>query len=304
MYLPWRHKQGDQLLGIEASEEGIALAWIARGKTGMRLESCDYISRDAVDSLASTLPEKIKALGAQTLPCNWVLTNDAYTLLLVEAPNVPAEELREAVRWRIKDLISFPAEQATLDIFPLPEDGSRGKKMLYVVVSDRERIQETVDLARKTRVGLKSIDIAEMAMRNLAELLPNGRRGLALVRLRQGAGSLVLIRQGQVYLSRQFELKYNGGLLDDLPEDALILELQRSLDYFERQMGQEPPARILFCGDNMGEEKISENMRNSLPGEVACLDLGELIAGTEQCDAHILQLCVGAIGGALRQEAA
>jgi MSHA biogenesis protein MshI len=304
VFLPWRHKQGDHLLGIEASEEGIALARVVRGKTGLRLESCDYISRAAVDSLADTLPEKIKALGGQAWPCNWVLANSSYALLLVEAPKVPAEELREAVRWRIRDLLTFPAEQATLDIFPLPEGGSRGKKMLYVVVSERAQIQETVDLAKKTRVGLKSIDIAEMALRNLAELLPGGRRGLALVRLRQGAGHLVLIREGQVYLSRHFELKYNGGLLDDLPDDALILELQRSLDYFERQMGQEPPARILFCGDNMGEEKISENMRNSLPGEVACLDLGELLAGTEHCDAHILQLCIGAIGGALRQEAA
>lgn len=304
MFLPWRQKQGNQLVGIEASDEGIAVARVVRGKGGLRLESCDFISREAMGSVAETLSDKIKVLGAQANSCNWVLANGSYTLLLVEAPNVPAEELRDAMRWRIRDLISFPAEQATLDIFPLPDDGSRGKNMYYVVASERSRIQDTVDLVRSSGLSLKSIDIAEMALRNLTELLPVERRGLALVRLRQGAGNLVLIREGRFYLSRHFELNYNGGLLDDLPEDALILELQRSLDYFERQMGQEPPARILFCGDSISEDKISANMRNSLPGELACLDLSGLIAGAENCEAHLLQLCLGAIGGALRTEAA
>jgi MSHA biogenesis protein MshI len=303
VFLPWRQK-GNHLLGVEASEEGIAVARIIRTEAGLRLEGCDYISRDAVGSLDEALSDKIKALNAEVWPCNWVLTNSSYTLLLIEAPNVPAEELRDAMRWRIKDLISFPADEATLDVFPLPEDGSRGKKMFYVVVSERARIQDTVDVARRSRISLESIDIAEMAMRNLAELLPGGRRGLALVRLRQGAGHLVLIREGKLYLSRHFDLKYNGGLLDDLPEEALVLELQRSLDYFERQMSQEPPARILFCGENISADKITDNMRNSFSAEVGTFDLSGLLEGAEHCDSHLVQLCLGAIGGALRRGAA
>ncbi|MCW8196623.1 MSHA biogenesis protein MshI [Proteobacteria bacterium 005FR1] len=304
MFFPWGQKHSNQLLGVEVSDEGLALARMIRGKAGLRLESCDFISMAAAGSLAEALSDRIKTIGARDRACNWVLANSSYTLLLVEAPNVPPEELRDAMRWRVKDLISFPAEQATIDIFPLPEDGSRGKKMYYVVVSERSQIQDTVELARKSGLRLQSIDIAEMALRNIAELIPADRRGLALVRLRQGAGNLVLIREGRVYLSRHFELNYNGGLLDDLPEDALVLELQRSLDYFERQMSQEPPARILFCGDNISADKITQNMRNSLPGELGCLELSGLIAGAEQCEPHLLQLCMGAIGGALRREAA
>lgn len=304
MFLPWGNKRSSGLLGIESSEEGIAFAQVIRGKDGLRLQNCEYISRDAVDSLADTLPERIDALGLARSRCNWVLGNSNYTLVLVEAPKVPPEEMREAMRWRIRDLISFPVEQATLDVFELPEDGSRGKKMLYVVVTERQQVQATLDLAQRAKISVESIDIAEMALRNIAELLSSDRRGVAIVRLRQGLGNLALIRQDKLYLSRQFDLNYNGGLLDDLPDDALLLELQRSLDYYERQMGQEAPARILFCGENISEDKISENIRNSLPGDIACLDLLGLLPGAEHCDPYLLHLCLGAIGGALRQEVA
>lgn len=304
MFLPWQKKHNNDLLGVEASKEGIALARVTRNSDGLRLKSCDYISRDAVDSLEEALPEQVDTLGLANVPCNWVLANENYTLLLVEAPNVPPEEMREAMRWRIKDLISFPAEQATLDVFELPKDGSRGKKMLYVVVTERRHIEDVLGLARQSRLSPQSIDIAEMAMRNIAELVTSDRRGVAIVRLRQGAGNLALIREDKLYLSRQFDLNYNGGLLDDLPEDALILELQRSLDYYERQMGQEPPAHILFCGDNISDDKIGQSIHNSLPGDTRCLDLTRLLPGAEDCDEHLLQLCLGAIGGALRREVA
>lgn len=301
MFLPWLTKRGDHLLGIESSEEGIAIARVTRGKQGLHLQHCDYVSRDAVDSLADILPERVNALGLAHSRCNWVLANTNYALLLVEAPNVAPEEMREAMRWRIKDLISYPAEQAILDVFELPADGSRNKKMLYVVVAEQQRIRDTLDLAQRARISLDSIDIAEMALRNIAELVSSDQRGVAIVRLRQGVGNLALIRQDKLYLSRQFDLNYNGGLLDDLPDEALLLELQRSLDYYERQMGQEPPAQILLCGDNISEDKISEHLRNSLSGEIVCLDLVGLLPGAEQCDPHLLQLCLGAIGGALRQ---
>ncbi|MEX1033879.1 MAG: MSHA biogenesis protein MshI [Cellvibrionaceae bacterium] len=304
MFPPWRNLRSRGLVGIEASPEGIAIAQVANGKEGSRLVRCEYISREAVDSLDHVLPERVQALRLGRLPCNWVLTNSNYTLLLVEAPKVPPEEMREAMRWRIKDLISFPVEQATLDIFALPDDGTRGKQMLYVVVAERQCIQNTLDTARSAKITLKSIDIAELALRNIAELVSPDQRGLAIVRLRQGAGNVALIRQGKLYLSRQFDLKYNAGLLDDLPEEALVLELQRSLDYYERQMGQGPPAHILFCGDNVSADKIGEGIRASLPGEVSCLNLRRVLPGAEQCDEHLLQLCLGAIGGALRREAA
>ena len=289
-------------LGVEVSEDGIAIVCVETTIQGHpSLKYCEFISADVISSNAETLRAKIAANNLEKIPCNWVLVNPNYNLLLIEAPKVAAEELREAMRWRIKDLISFPVEDAIVDVFPLPSDGTRGVPMCYVVVAERAHIQRIVDTAADAKLSLDSIDIGELALRNIAELFASEGPGAGLIRLRQGRGSLALIKHAKVYLSRQFELPYNAGLLDDLPEEKLVLELQRSVDYYERQLGQVPPNQLYFCGENISDDKITEGIRRSLPGKSACLPLATLLAGAEQWEESLLQLCVGAIGGALRQ---
>ena len=331
MFQAWRGRHDSGLVGIEASPDGIAIAHVVAGSGGRpRLQRCHFIASDAEvdDALpadadgaashelmarpsppsadqrpwANQLKDKIQQLGLGNHLVNWVMPSNQYSLLLVEAPKVPPEELRDAIRWRIKDLSPLPVEEATLDVFQLPQDGTRNAaRMVYVVVARKLDVQHAVDLVQTTRLKLHSIDIVEMCLRNLAERVVEDNRGIAFVRLRPGSGNLALVRQEKLYLSRQFDLPYNGGLFDALPEEQLVLELQRSLDYYERQMGQVPPSRIVFCGDNVSTDKITDNLRFGLPGHAECLQMPRVLEGVEPFDENLLGLCLGAIGGAMRR---
>ena len=287
----------------------------------------DYLSV-AVSTLAERRLRHVSVLRADTAPtelsqwtprlkafvekhqlkaqyCSVVMNVADYQLLLVEAPDVPDEEMREAVRWRIKDLINVPVEAAVVDVFPVPSDASRaGKKMLYVVVATREWITRVIDLVRAADLQLRAIDIEVLALRNLTLNLA-AERGLALVRLRPGVGDVSIFKQGNLYLTRHFKLNYSGGLLDDLPDEALALEVQRSFDYVERQMGQVPPSQVYVCGEGLGAEKITDSLRKAMPAQVAYFDLADhLQFAQEPADEGIAQLCVAAAGGALREEVA
>lgn len=294
MFLSWR-TQRNKYVGIEARPEGVAIATLGLVSGAARLQHCEFITSEELDEVV--LNGRLFGLR-----CNWLLQPDHYNLLLLEAPRVAPEEMREALRWQIKDLVSFPVDQAILDTFELPEDGSRGRRMVYVAVAQRKRIESIVSASRRARLRLNSIDIGEFALRNLAEYIPSDERGLAIARIQRERGSIVLFRKGQLYLSRQFEFSWSGRSDEALPEDKLILELQRSLDYYERQMAQEAPARILLCGDNISAASISDSMRNSLAAPLDFLQLNGLVAGTEDLDESLLQRCLGAIGAALRGE--
>src|SRR5688500_18366249 len=41
-----------------------------------------------------------------------LLAPGEYQIVSVEAPDVPAEEMKVAVRWKLKDVIDFPVEEA------------------------------------------------------------------------------------------------------------------------------------------------------------------------------------------------
>jgi MSHA biogenesis protein MshI len=289
---------------VEFCADGIAFAHVVRPTTGKpQITHCEFLSSSKGDNPADLLRQRLGKLGLQNLPCNLVLAPGSYSLLLVEAPKVPATELREALRWRIKDLIHFPAADAVIDVFLLPEDSAKGaNRMAYVVASERKVITEAIARVETAQLKLSAIDIGELALRNLAVTCTDTSRGIALVRLAAGGGSLQIVRNKALYLSRQFALPYNAGLLDDLPADMLVLEVQRSLDYFERQMRQPAPARIALCGENVTRDKIGGDITGALPMGVDLLTLEQGLEIAPEVSQHILSLCYPAIGAALRQE--
>jgi MSHA biogenesis protein MshI len=300
-----RSKRHNALLGVEFTATGVAWVYLIRNENEIICEQAEFIPVTEGVNPVEELRSRLARLRLQKLPCHFVLTPGSYQLVLGEAPKVPEEELAEALRWRIKDLIQFPIQQAVVQGFFLPEDSARGtSRMAYAVAAQRSVIENLVNHARSLKLNLQSIDIAELALRNLVHFCAeDGKRGVALVKINQGTGSLIIVRDNNLYLSRQFNLPYNAGLLDDLPADNVILEVQRSLDYFERQMRQVPPSQIYLCGENVSADKLTPTIRNSFSTPIQLLPLEEKILPKDAAQSAILPLCVNAIGAALRQEA-
>ena len=295
----------NETLGVEFAAEGVAFAYIKRMPTQQPLlVSSEFIPIDKSVDAADVLRARLAKLGLQKIPCNIAMSSGSYQMLLGEAPKVPPEELADALRWRVKDLIQFPIADAVMDAFLLPEDSARGtSRMAYAVVAQRPQVTQLIAQAKSAQLNLQSIDIPELCLRNLAQACCDTKRGIALVKLGQGGGSLQIIRDGNLYLSRQFALAYNAGLLDDLPGDALILELQRSLDYFERQMRQTPPSHVYLCGENVTADKLTPEIRNSLAVKIELFTIETGVQLGENIQEHSLSLCLLALGAALREDA-
>ncbi len=298
--------KADEFVGIELRDDGIAIAHRQNIDQNHVLKHVDFLPAGIESSLEKLLASYVKQNNLQKLPCNVVLPQGHYQLLLVDAPEVPDAEMRSALRWKIKDLISTPLEECIIDFFRLPEDGAHSrKKMVYAVIVDTLRLKTIIQMIKKSDLHLKSIDISDLVMRNLATNLIDPKfegRGVAVARLRQGRGGVGLFKHGNLYLSRQFDLDYNAGLLEDLPADILALELQRSLDYYERQMGQAAPGVVYICGDGVTEDKITPSLRASLASSIQYLDVGAVFGLPVDVDFLVLQKCLGAIGGSLRME--
>lgn len=300
-----RARKGNAFLGVEFTSTGVAWAHLSQNESQVICEHAEFIPLADGESPVDGLRSRLTKMRLQKLPCHFVLASGSYQLILGEAPKVPVEELAEALRWRIKDLIQFPIQQAVVQGFFLPEDSARGtNRMAYAVATQRSVVENLCEYARSLKLNLQSIDIPELALRSLLHhCAEDGKRGVALVKLNQGSGSLIIVRDNNLYLSRQFNLAYNAGLLDDLPVDNLILEVQRSLDYFERQMRQVPPSQIYLCGENVTADKLTPTLRNSFSSPIQLLPLEDKIPLKDSSQSAIMPLCVNAIGAALRQEA-
>lgn len=239
-----------------------------------------------------------------------LLSPGEYQLMQVEAPNVPQEEMKAAVRWSIKDLLSYHVDEATIDIVNIPggQSGVERKKSLYVVVASNEVIKKRTQLFVGAHINLSVIDIPEMAQRNIAKLYEDEGRALALLAFDENSGLLTFTSNGELYLARRIEI--SAGQLQDADVllrqqyfDRLELEMQRSMDHFDRQFNHLTVKRLLVAGpDNVG---LVESLANSLSVPVEILDLSEVMdldEAAELANAEAQVYALHALGAALRQE--
>ena len=211
-----------------------------------------------------------RAIGTQSAAQQRLLY---YNLLLVDAPDVPDAELREAVRWKVKDLITQPVENMVLDAFRLPQDAYRGRmNMLYVAVAERDLIQRLVDECHRADLLLQEITINELALTALAGVIPElQEQGAAFLYLNGEGGTINLVEQGALYLTRTIELAAGTGVFSGNldfqqdPVDNLALDVQRSLDYYESQVGKSGITRLYLVTDAPEQEAWCDELSGRLP---------------------------------------
>ena len=162
-----------------------------------------------------------------------------YQILLVEPPKVPAPELKAAIRWKIKDLIDYHIDDATVDVFEVrDEHGSGQAKAMYAVATPNEVVQKRIGLFEEARLPLRMIDIPEMAQRNIASLFESPDKAIAMLAFSSWGGLLTISHRGELLLARRLEvtaLQLGQREHGDHYRERVAIEITRSLDMYERQ---------------------------------------------------------------------
>lgn len=294
------------LTGIELSSGGIGVARIERqGGARPRLRACEF-RESTPDGAGPALAQIASQYGLKRARCTTLLGEGDYQLLLTDAPEVGADELKQALRWKIKDLIDFHINDATLDVFDLPGNapGVPAREM-YAVAARNEAIQKRVDLLTGAGIGLDVIDIPELAQRNLAALLPEDVAGVAVLSLQPKNGLITVTRQGSLYLSRALNIGHESLRTAADPAmyfDHLVLELQRSLDYFESHFREAPIRHLALAPLAEPIPGLLEYLGANLNVTLGQMNLAELLDSDVELSAALQARCLGTIGAALRQE--
>ncbi len=246
------------LLAIGLAADGIYLAQVLFNGAKPRVVRCDYVESGSASVEVLAHLHREYELGNPV--CTTLLAPGEYQMLLVESPGVPDSELKTAIRWKIKDSLTYPVDDATVDVLQIPVNKNRvdqRPQSLYAIASPNPTIQKRMSLFEDAGFELAVIDIPETAQRNIAALFEQKDRALALLAFDEMGGLLTFTADGELYLSRRIEI--TAGQLADANEnlraqyrDRVELELQRSLDYFDRQFNYLSLSRVLLSAPEDG----------------------------------------------------
>ncbi|SCZ64960.1 pilus assembly protein PilM [Thiohalomonas denitrificans] len=327
--LPWKKRRSSRgLAGLALTDAGIASARVLQRNDGApRLVACQFTparSPEQLPSLLRTLAEEQKL--DRTIS---VIGQNDFNLLLVEAPEVDPTELKAAVRWRIKDLIGFHIDDAVIDVFDIPSQRNGRARMMYAVVAKTHAVRHHIDLLEGAGLDLDIIDIPELALRNLASILPEDETGVATLYLNPLGGMLTLTRQSNLYLARTLDIgveRLSRETVNDadesIPEggeigaeqqskittslqrmfDSIVLEVQRSLDYYESHFLLPPVSGLVIAPTEKPIPHLVRYMADNLDIPVRMMDLNALLDIDQPLSDELQAQCLPAIGAALRRE--
>jgi len=278
MLFKWRVKLGAGWMGFVRQGERLDVAHVIRGP-GARPEVCRCesfrIDSDEIDALRRLR----QAWGLKSQQCATLLSADDYNLVQQEVLAVPDSEMVQAIRWRLKDLVGFPIDDAAVAVVNIPGESGR-QPGLFAIAASAARVGERMKCFADAKLPLAAIDIPEMAVRNVAELFEQENRGLALLHLSASESLLVITWRGELVLARRMDLA--GALLEAADAerrgvllDRLALELQRTLDNFDRQFSYIPVSRMVVVTE-FQSGAILDALRSNLYLPVAMADLAEV----------------------------
>ena len=297
-------------MAMQFTPEGVCMAHVRRVTDGKPLVTVCTVSQvHAVDGHA--LEKLGKELHLGQYRCTTLLNPSEYQVLLVEAPNVPPEEMKIAIRWRIKDMLDYHVDDATVDVLDIPPEKSGPAKShsMYAITARNQVIEQRQALFEAAKMLLSVIDIPEMAQRNISALLEPEQRGLALLSFDAGGGLLTITFGGELYFSRRIDIT-SRQLVEAVEQqkvshfDRITLEMQRSFDHFDRQFHFITLTKMMLA-PLPGVEGLREYLALNLYVSVEALDLAEVFdfSAVPDLARPVRQAqCFTVLGAALRLE--
>lgn len=270
--------QPDQLVGISLQQESIALCSlpalvVTTSEEGTPVSDATFHHNKLNQLDFSHAITELDYTGK----CHIVLSAQQSQIVQIDKPNVPSAEINAALKWQVKDLVTISPDNMVLDYFDGPLLAG-GKEKIHVVCAPINELKQIVAATNKDGAEVVNITTVEFAFANL---LPTQSDACLLVCQQPNEEIILLIvKQGKLYFHRRLRgfRQIANKTEDELAMtviDNLALEVQRSSDYFERQLKQAPIKEIKVLlpmgNESFFARKLAEN--SHIP--VTLLDLPE-----------------------------
>jgi MSHA biogenesis protein MshI len=275
-------KKSDGWMAITFSGDEVCAAHVRRASSAKPVVTLASSHAGAAASAEAALEKLGRECHADRHQCTTLLASHEYQILSVDSPNVPPTELKTAIRWRLKDLLDFHIDDATIDVLDIPQDKNAPARShtMYAIAAPSRAIEQRQDLFGHAKIPLAVIDIPEMAQRNIAALVEPEGRSIAMLSFDADGGLLTFSAGGELYLSRRIDVPLAGLVGAEQRTaafDRITLELQRSFDHFDRQYHYVTLAKLVLAPLGPDGAGLFKHLTENLYTPVEMLDLDAVL---------------------------
>ncbi len=275
-----------------------------------RIEACAIRPVTGEGDWGPALAELVQEIEAEDLPAVAALSPPYASLHQIGLPEVPEAEMAGALKFRAHELSPIPLDDMVLDYIDIPGMRARaGERLGYCAIARLSQLRALRDAIKAAGMQLEAIDIKDMALRHLlGRFQPAEENGVLLfVGLEE---SRIIVARGELlYLFRSSPLGarqlQQGSLAQAEPQaqqrvEGLVLEIQRTLDFFDSHFTDPPPRHIWLAPDWPFMASLMRLLQGQLRLPLHVIALPERFDGSERLAGLVPDVSLLALGAALR----
>ncbi len=288
---PWRARAQAGTLALTFTDQAVRYVHATEaGEHGASIGSWGTELRGA--SSREVFLKRVKSQLPAAKRVIAVLDARDYQIMQIEAPKVPAEELRGAVRWRAMEFFDGSPHNFTLDVLTMrhDEESFGGVPNVIVVASQNEAVRAQMQVCESLELPLSVIDIPETAQRNILNAASAAGEGGAagLLSVSGGRALMTVAIDGELQFFRRFEFdidmllaqgEVQSALMSDSPETETVarslMQLHRSMDLWEDNHPRQPIVSLAVCA-GARSEALAERLRSELGLDTPALALAKV----------------------------
>ncbi len=276
---PFSLTAANSIVGVDFLPTGVAVAEIpARGRDAGRIRLWEFLPASGEQEQRQVLADWASRNKLGKSRCHCLMARHDVQILQLERPPVEDGELIEAVKWKVKDLIGFDIQEAVVEVFELPPMPKNPRRQINAIVSSEAVVRRYIERIADSGLKLEVLDVQELVLRNLRRVMEFADgRSLALLDFLDHDGLLTLYHGKDLYVARDF--KIGIGDIENADDDSetlydqVLLELQRSLDYFESTYDLPLPRQLRMFPQTAATERMAKYLQNFVGFDVDFVDL-------------------------------
>lgn len=259
-------KKKSDTLGLDIGSRSVKIVRLTHSKKPA-VSFCGMveISLNATD-FSQTLHDYLAEhhlLGLSAAAC---LDDPSIKIRKVELPEMPEADLKEAVKWKIRDVLEGPVSDYVVRSSLLEKVSTVQAKKLMLVGYAIKRAAVTNLLQKVTLAGLK-ISFVEPSSVSLAAAIeaayPSGENWVAGLDVGPGKAVMVIVGQGKLYYSRP--LPGIQSVWDDpVINQKLAAEVQNTIDTFTVTFHVDKINRIFLAGSGAALKGLAEYLTTNV----------------------------------------
>jgi type IV pilus assembly protein PilM len=255
-------------------------------------------------TIVETVKNLIRNLGIKTKDVACSISGNSVIIRKINLSAMQPEELDEQIHWEAEQYIPFDINDVNVDFQILTSDGLDASRMnVLLVASKKDIVNDYIAVFNEAGLKLVVVDVDSFSLQNIFEINYNvgPDEVTALINIGASIMNLNIVRGGASLFTRDVQMggnhftqeiqkqfglsgleaeqaKVSGVGVDDnkLREtmakltDALILEVRRSLDFYNSTAGDGKIAKIYLSGGGARLKSLPDaiNQKLGIPVEV------------------------------------